>query len=141
MANTTTNFLPTGPNWKSKKISMIASVVIAEGAAVYAVGDGTHTKVTNTTTNFIGITAEPIAAADSDYATSLKQKLAYIPMNSQAEAIFTVGSGTFTPADVGDTVKFSDEISLALDVAGIQARITAYISPTRGKCVFNQDIV
>ena len=91
MANVTTNFLPADGNWKLTKQPMIASVAIAEGACVYAVGDGTHTKVTNATTNFKGILAEPITASDSDYATSKKLKAVWVPMNQQAEARFSVG--------------------------------------------------
>ena len=141
MANVTTNFLPNDLNWKLVKLPMIASVAIAEGAAVYYVGDGTVTKVTNATTNFAGIMAEPIVATDSDYATSGKLKGVYVPLNAAAEAKFTVGAGTFTTADIGKSVKFNDEISLAVDTAGIQARITGYTDSTRGICVFNQDIV
>lgn len=140
MANVTTNFLPikgVKNGWRLKQLPMIASVAIAEGAGVYAVGDGTHTKVTNATGNFMGIMAEPIVAADSDYATSLKLKGVWCPVNEFAEAEFTVGAGTFTTADVGKKVKFNDEISLAVDTAGTQADITGYISSTRGKCRFN----
>tara|TARA_Y100000310_G_C20620598_1_gene783066 strand:+ start:90 stop:518 length:429 start_codon:yes stop_codon:yes gene_type:complete len=142
MANVTTNFLPKqGQNWKLTMVPMIASVAIAEGAAIYSVGDGTHTKVTNATTNFKGIMAEAIASTDDDYATSLKLKGVYVPMNEQAEAEFSVGAGTFTTADVGKSVKFNDETGLAVDTAGIQARITGYTSSSRGACIFNTDIV
>src|SRR5690606_31033132 len=133
------NFLPIKGKrngWRLKKLPMIASVAIAPGAAIYAVGDGTHSKVTNSTGNFKGILAEPITASDADYATSKKLKGVWVPVNEYAEAEFTVGAGTFTDADVGKKVKFHDEISLAVDTAGTQADITAYISSTRGKCRF-----
>src|SRR5690606_40901085 len=71
------NFLPIKGKrngWRLKKLPMIASVAIAPGAAIYAVGDGTHSKVTNSTGNFKGILAEPITASDADYATSKKLK-------------------------------------------------------------------
>lgn len=127
--------------WELKKLPMIASVEISEGAAIYAVGDGTHTFVTNATTNFAGILAETIASTDADYATSMKLKSVYVPLKASAEAEFAVGAGTFTTADVGKSVKFNDKLGLAVDTAGIQARITKYINSTRGECVFNQDIV
>ncbi len=138
-----TNFRPIlkKGRWELTKLPMIASVAIAEGAAVYHVGDGTTTKVTSATTNFAGIMAEPIAATDADYATSKRLKGAWVPRNAAAEAEFTVGAGTFTNDDVGKSVKFNDETGLAVDTAGIQARITKFLNSTRGVCVFNQDIV
>ena len=143
MANVTTNFLPSGGHrdWKLTKQPMIASVAIAEGAAVYAVGDGTHTKVTNATTNFKGIMSEAIVSTDADFATSLKLKAVWVPRNAAAKAKFAVGAGTFTTADVGKSVKFNDEVGLAVDTAGIQARIVSFTSSTVGECEFNQDIV
>lgn len=143
MANETQNFLPLKGHrdWKLTQLPMIASVAIAEGAAVNSVGDGTHSKVTNSTTNFAGIMAEAILSTDSDFATSLKRKAVWIPRNSSAAAQFAVGAGTFTTADVGKSVKYNDEVGLAVDTAGIQARITQFTSSSRGLCVFNQDIV
>lgn len=127
--------------WLLKRLQMIASVAMYAGAAVYHVGNGTHTIVTNATTNFAGILMEKIAAIDPDYATSLKMKVVAIPISNDAEAEFAVGAGTFTSADVGKSVLFNDAYGLAVDSAGIQARITRYLSSTRGACVFNQDIV
>ncbi len=143
MANITTYFLPIGGHrdWKLKKLPMIASVVLAEGGAVYSVGDGTYTKVTDSTTDFAGVMAESVAATDADYATSLKRKAVWVPRNKDAQASFAVGAGTFTTADVGKSVKFNDYVGLAVDTAGIQARITRFITSTRGVCIFNQDIV
>ena len=144
MSNVTTNFLPAKggkSSWKLEQVPMIASVAIAEGACIYRVGDGTHTKVTTTSGNFKGILAEPIVATDSDYATSLKLKGVWVPTDSNAEAEFTVGSGTFTTVDVGKNVDFADEISLAVDTSTHdQATITAYLSSTRGRCKFNPNI-
>lgn len=127
--------------WRMKRVPMIASVVIAAGAAVYAVGDGTHTKVTNVSTNFKGIMMEEITAADTDYAVSGKMKYIAIAATNDAEAEFAVGSGTFASNDVGKSVVFSNELGLAVDTTGIQARIVKYLSATRGVCVFNHDIV
>lgn len=129
-----------GRDWVMKKLPMIASVEIDSGAAIYAVGDGTYTKATNATGNFAGILIEEIDSTDSDYATSGKLKAAYVPMTDAAEAEFAVGAGTFTTADIGDTVKFNDELGLAVDTAGTQAKITGYINSTRGTCVFNRAI-
>lgn len=135
MANKNTNFLPVNSKqWKLVDRQMIASVAMEEGAAIYRVEDGTHTIVTNATANWEGILAEPIAATDADYATSLKLKKVYVPVDPRAELEFTVGAGTFTTADVGKSVKFNDSTGLAVDTAGTQAVITGYISSTRGKC-------
>lgn len=126
--------------WKMTKLAMIASVVIKAGAAIYAAGDGTHTKVTANTANFRGILMENIAAADADYATAGKLKQVAIALDSEAEAYFTVGAGTFTQADEGKSVKFNDELGLAVDTAGTQAQITKYLTATRGKTRFNLTI-
>ena len=142
MPNVNTNFLPvqTQTHWKLVQTQMIASVAMEEGAAVYAVGDGTHTIVTNATGNFRGILQEPITAADADYATSLKLKSVLVPRDDESEVEFTVGAGTFTTADIGKTVKFNDSIGLAVDTAGTQAKITGLISSTRGRAVLNKAI-
>lgn len=137
MANVTTNFLPKKGHWKQVKLPMIASTAIAEGAAIYAVGDGTHSLVTNSTGNTVGILAEPIAATDSDYATSLKLKAVFVPVDETAECDFTVGAGTFTTADIGKNVKFNNSVGLAVDTAGTQAKITQYTSSTKGVCKLN----
>ena len=121
--------------------AMIASVAMKAGGAVYAVGDGTHTVVTNSTANFVGILMEEIATGDADFATSAKMKTVAVPMSDLAEAEFAVGAGTFTQADEGKSVKFNDYLGLAVDTTGIQARITKYLTATRGKCIFNLDIV
>ena len=133
-AISTQYFYPADNKWEMRELPMIASVAIAAGSAVYGVQDGTYTKVTNSTTNFAGILAETIAATDSDYATSLKPKLAWVPKSPDAECYFTVGAGTFTTADVGATCKYNDETGLAVDTDGLQAKITQYISSSRGKC-------
>ena len=123
--------------WSLKRVQMIASVAMQAGTAIYAVGDGTHTKVTNATANFKGILMEDILSTDADYATSLKLKYVAVPLSPEAQAEFAVGAGTFTSADVGKSVKFNDELGLAVDTAGTQASITRYLSSTRGVCKFN----
>lgn len=141
-ANRTNNFLPVNSqkDWVMDEVPMIASVEIEEGSAIYSVGDGTNTAVTNATANFKGILAEEIASTDTDYATSGKPKKVWIPKTKNARSYFAVGAGTFTTADVDKSVKFNDEKGLAVDTAGIQAKIVKYISSTRGICEFNQDI-
>lgn len=124
-------------HWRLESRPMIASVAMEAGAAIYRVGDGTHTLVTNSTANFEGIMAEAIASTDSDYATSMKMKKVWIPLNTRAEAEFTVGAGTFTADDVGKSVKFNDSKSVAVDTAGTQFVITRYKSSTKGDGIFN----
>lgn len=115
---------------------MKESVAMEMGAAIYTDKAGEATIYTGTETNFIGILAEAIASTDADYATSQKLKSVFVPLSPQATAEFTVGSGTFTTADVGKSVAFFDSKSLAVDTAGDEARITKYLSSTRGECVF-----
>lgn len=148
MANTTTNFVPSVVReWKQVLRPMKASTVMVEGAAIgieissnTTTGYKTLMGVENAAgADFVGILAEPIAAADSDYATAGKLKAVLIPLSRDtAEAFFTVGEGTFTAIDEGKTVQFgSTSIDLDVDTAGKGARITKYISATRGKCVFS----
>lgn len=124
---------------------MKASTAMAQGAAVgieissnTTTGNLTLMGVENASgADFQGILQETIAATDSDYATSGKLKLVAIPVNQDSIAEFTVGAGTFTAADVFKTVEFhSDSISLAVDTAGKGARITKYLTSTRGECQF-----
>ena len=141
MANVNTNFLPVNSkHWKMVPTQMIASIAMAEGAAVYSVGDGTHTITTNATGNFRGILAEPIAATDADYATSLKLKAVKVPRDDEAELFFTESGAALTTALIGETCKFNDSISLDATAAGTQAKITGYESASRGRCVLNRVI-
>jgi len=131
--NTTSNFYPANDKWEMKKLPMKASTAMVEGAAIAieissntTTGNYTLMGVENVTgADFVGILAEPIV------------KGVRVPVNQQAEAFFTVGAGTFTAVDVGKTVEIhSDSKSLAVDTAGKGARITKYITSTRGKCAF-----
>ena len=146
--NETQNFYPIGVdfNWKLTKFPFKASTAIEEGSAIgiEIVGNTTTGNVTAMGTenalgaDFLGILAEPIAATDDDYADAGKLKAVWIPENKYAEAYFTVGAGTFTAADVFKTVEFNaDSKSLSVDTAGKGARITGFISSTRGKCRFD----
>jgi hypothetical protein len=143
MPNVTTNFLPADEHWKMAQLPMKASTAMVEGAAIGieisgndVTGNHTLMGVENAAgADFVGILAEPIAATDADYATAGKLKSVKIARSKDAEMFFTVGEGTFTAADVGRTVQFgSTSIDLDVDTAGKGARISQYISSTRGKC-------
>ena len=145
MTNVNTNFLPADENWKTELRQIKVSTAMVEGAALcidivsnVTTGDLDLMGTTNTVgADFQGILAEPVASTDDDYATAGKLKLVHIPMNEAAKAFFTVGEGTFTTADVGAVVQFgSTSIDLDVDTLGLGARITDYISATRGKCQF-----
>ena len=145
MANVNTNFLPADENWKTELRQIKVSTAMVEGAALcidivsnVTTGDLDLMGTTNTVgADFQGILAEPVASTDDDYATAGKLKLVHIPMNEAAKAFFTVGEGTFTTADVGAVVQFgSTSIDLDVNTLGLGARITDYISLSRGKCSF-----
>ena len=126
--------------WTVEAVQMIASVAMVAGEAIYAVGDGTHTKTAAGLGNFKGILLEKIAATDADYATSKKLRLVAVPLSPDAEAQFAVGAGTFTNADVGKSVQCNDSLGLAVDTAGTFARITKYLTSSRGVCSFSLTI-
>ena len=145
-ANNTANFVPADGAWVLEQHPFAASVVIKDG---YAVGieisgsDVTGNLDLMGTENaagfdFMGILAEPIAAADDDYATAGKLKSVFVPTSPLAKAKFYVGAGTFTAADVYKTVEFhSDSAGLAVDTAGLGARIVGYTDSTHGICTFS----
>lgn len=148
MANVTTNFVPAiVREWKMMMLPMKASTAMVEGAAIGIEISGSTTTgyydlmgVENAAgADFKGILAEPIASTDDDYATAGKLKGVLVPISRDtAEAFFTVGEGTFTAVDEGKTVQIgSTSIDLDVDTEGKGARITKYISATRGKCVFS----
>lgn len=143
--NNTKNFYPADELWALKQFPIKESVAITDGTllAIEIVSNTTTGKLVKAGTenalgaDIIGILAEPIATTDSDYATAFKMKSVWVPVSSISEAYFTVGTGTFTTADVFKTVEVhSDSKSLAVDTAGKGARISAYISATTGKCQF-----
>lgn len=146
--NETGNFYPIDADnqWKIQLMPFLASTAIEEGTAV-CIQIATNTTTGNLTkmwvenaagADFVGILAEPIASTDTDYATAGKLKAVRVPTTKTAEAFFTVGAGTFTAVDVFKTVEFhSDSKSLAVDTAGKWARITGYVTATRGTCRFD----
>lgn len=144
-ANNNLNFVPIKGKWDFMPLPFKASTAIAQGTAVgieisgnTTTGNLTAMGAENATgADFQGILWEPIASTDADYATAGKLKLVAVPLDPTAEAEFLVISGTFTAADVFKTVEFaSSGTGLAVDTAGKGARITKYISSTRGQCTF-----
>lgn len=146
-ANDTRYFYPADDQWKLKMMPFLASSAIAEWAAVAreissntTTGNLTTVTLENITgSDFVGILAEPIETTDADYASAGKLKAVRVPMNQYAESYFAVGAGTFTAADVGKTVEITTwgSLGLSVDTAGKGARITGYISSTKGKCIFD----
>lgn len=145
MSNVNTNFVPKRGVWRFDTLPMKASTAMAEGAAIgieisgnTTTGNYTLMGVENASgADFVGILQEPIVSGDADYATAGKLKLVAIPMDQSAIAEFKVSAGTFTAADVNKTVAFhSDSLGLAVDTAGKGARITKYLTSTRGECAF-----
>lgn len=124
---------------------IVASVAMVDGTALWIEISGNTTTgnlkkmpVENASGwDFVGILAEVIATTDTDYATAGKLKWVWVPKTIEATAFFSVWAGTFTAVDVFKTVEFhSDSKSLAVDTAGKGARITKYISSSRGECQF-----
>jgi len=144
--NKVSNFRPADDKWDLEYLPMKASTAMECGAAISIEISGSTTTgyytlagVENASgKDFKGILAEPIAATDDDYATAGKLKGVRVPRSLYAKAFFTVTAGTFTAVDVGKTVQIaSTSLGLDVDTAGKGARITEYISSTRGKCMFS----
>ena len=140
MPNVTQYFHPARGRWKLQHLPMIASVAMSMGGLVYAAKDGTHTKSTASTGNAKGILAQTIAATDADYATSMKKKAVWIPLDATAEAYCAIGAGTFTTAMVGGNYKLNDYLGVDVGTTGTQIEITKYISSTRAMCRINRVI-
>lgn len=144
-ANSNLYFVPKKGLWNFKLLPMKASTAMPMGAAIgieivtnTTTGNNTLMGVENAAgADFQGIIMETVASTDADYATAGKLKLVAMPASPDCEAEFKVGAGTFTAVDVNKTVEFhSDSLGLAVDTAGKGARITGYISATRGLCQF-----
>lgn len=143
--NRTNNFLPFDWEWVLREYPILESVEIEEGTALApqivtndVTGKLTLIGVENANgADFIGILAEEIRSTDVDYATEFKLKSIWIPKSRDSRAYFTVWAGTFTTADVFKTVEYnSDSKTLAVDTAGLWARIVGYINATRWVCSF-----
>lgn len=138
--------MPADENWILMPIPFKASQALLQGGLVgveivgnTTTGNATVMGAENVNgADFIGILAETIATTDTDYATAGKLKGVWVPMNQYARAFFTVGAGTFTAVDVFKTVEItSGALGLSVDTPGKGARITQYISATRGECQFS----
>lgn len=143
--NKTQYFRPSDDQWILTQKAFKASQALSDGGAVGIEISGNtttgyltvYTPENASGADFVGILAEPIATTDTDYATAGKMKGVRVPRTSSAKCFFTVAAGTFTAVDVGKTVEvYTGSLGLAVDTAGKGARITDYISATRGKCVF-----
>lgn len=145
--NKNTNFLPADVQlWEMRALPIAASTAMESGTLLSTEVSGSSptgylikAAATNANgQNVQGILIDAIASTDTDYATAGKKKYVWVPKTTQAEAEFTVGAGTFTAADVGRVCNIhTDSKSLAVDTNGAGARITGYISSTRGKCKFD----
>jgi len=144
--NETKYFYPADDNWEMKELPMIASTVLAEGAAIgieISGNDVTGNLTLMWTENaagadFVGIIAEPVIATDTDYATAGKLKGVRVPKTPWARAYFAVGAGTFTAADVFKTVEITaGALGLSVDTAWLGARIREYLTSTTGICEFS----
>lgn len=138
-------FVPIRGEWDFQDLPFKASVAMPQGAAIGieivtndVTGNVTLMGVENVTgADVQGILMQTIASTDADYATAGKKRTVAIPKDASAIAEFAVGAGTFTAADVFKTVEFnSDSLGLAVDTKGKGARITKYISSSRGECQF-----
>lgn len=115
-----------------------ASVAAVEGAIVYPDpgNAGQWTKADSTAGEQFGVLRQTIASTDSDYA-STKTVQIEVPAEPGVEWNFTVGSGTFTAADVNKYVDLVDEVTVAVDTTSKkQLYVSGYVSSTRGTCIF-----
>lgn len=136
--NHTENFTRVKGRTKVIEGTFTASVAAESGAIVYPDpgNAGQWTKADSTAGESFGVLQETIASTDSDYA-STKTVHIEVPDDAGVEWEFTVGSGTFTPADVNKYVDLYDEVSLAVDTTSKkQCYISGYITSTRGRCMF-----
>ncbi len=144
--NETRNFLPFDGEWVLRDFPILESLAIEDGTAISAqivtnnvTGKQTKMGVENANgSDFAGILAEAIRTTDEDFATAFKTKKVWVRKSVDSRAYFTVGTGTFTKADVFRTVEIhTDSKSLAVDTIGKGARIVEFRSATTGVCAFN----
>jgi len=144
--NKTVNFLPADYLWEMRQVAVKESIAYDMGTAMaveVSASSPTGKAIAMPTTNasgqnFLGILMENVRTDDADYATAFKLKTVAVPISGLAEAYFTVGSGTFTAADIGRICQFhTDSKSLAVDTNGLGAEISGLISSTKGLCKFS----
>jgi len=107
----------------------IASTVMAVGDLVYADGSGAVQPADATSGDHIGIMTKPIAATDSDYASTTEVPV-LVPLDDTTWKV-AVGTGTFTTAMVGSRydLKDANEIDVSA-TAKLVVTIVGYISAT-----------
>jgi hypothetical protein len=118
-----------------------ASVAYAFGDAVHllntAAGPGTLEKVTNATTNVLGLIQRAVVSTDTDYA--LASEVPVLVGETDSEFLFDVSTGTAATTDLGEMIDFDDENSV--DVSAYtkgQIMITRIISTTQVVGKFNK---
>lgn len=125
---------------KTKVIDGIftASVAAEEGSIVYPDpgNAGQWTIADSTAGNMFGVIRQTIASTDSDYASTKTVKIE-IPAEPGVVWEGTVGSGTFTAADVNKYCDLVDGVSVAVDTTSKKSIfIAGYKSSTRGLFIF-----
>lgn len=145
---TATGFIPFDGEWEQVEAPVKASIAFAGNVAMRweivandvtgdLYGASNNSGVNSVGSDFFGILVQPIRATDPDYATAHKSKLFYVPRGIYSRAYATIGTGTFTAADVGKMVAIhSDSASIACDTKGLGCRIVAYISSTKAVVEF-----
>ena len=149
-ATTTQYFYPADDNWETQMFYRAASIAGVDVGTMmaYDVSGSSPTGyviIAPTTNangkNFVGILQQDIKTTDDDYATAHFVPVR-VPKNKNAKMYFTLGSGTFTQADVGRMCAlYSDSKSVAVDTNGIGVTITDYIDATHGLCKLAPDTV
>lgn len=132
--NNTKNFVAVKGAVRYDQVPILASTAFEEGTALAPNGSGYYTVATAISTGIV-FAGEAVASTDADYASTTKTKSVWFPAERDVEVKFTVGAGTFTTADIGNTcVLHTGAKTLAVDTAGIgQFRITKYINSTTGR--------
>ena len=148
--NITTYFAPADDNRETRMYYRAASIAAVDDGTMMAIdvsgSSPTGYIVIAPTTNangknFVGILQQAIATTDTDYATAHFVPVR-APKTKEAKMYFTVGSGTFTQADVGRVCAlYSDSKSVAVDSNGLGVIIDSYIDATHGICHFAPDTV
>jgi hypothetical protein len=136
--NKNSNFVRVSGKTAMEYVTLTASVAVEDGSILYPdpVTAGQYTKGDSTAGDRFVVIRQTIASTDADYA-STKKVLVESPIENDVVWEFTVGSGTFTSADVAKYADLSSEKAVAVDTSTKkQLFITGYISATRGLCTF-----
>lgn len=136
--NNTQNFVRVKGQTRMDTVILSASVAVEEGSILYPdpANAGQYTKADSTAGDNFVVIRETIATTDSNYA-STKAVIVEVPAENNVEWEFTVGSGTFTAADVAKYADLSSEKAVAVDTSvKKQVFIKSYASATKGTCIF-----